>query len=483
MKRFFKKLDTYLATNKPHIWLSRVHIVLPIAILLLIITVILLGHLPITTNIYWVLITGCIISLGFITALLRFQYLYYHKNFNARQLRVLFLVNLLSISLLFTIAVYIPFKMGSRANQKLEYVNFTDISNDIRIAMMRSDLIDSIRAGVLDSTISQPLQGTHIDLMDNITHNKFITQALTELDFNGSAGAVDSTVAVLPDTAIAMADSATKYADTTVIRPDTAKISNNTAKTPEVKANGYNYSDFLKLLRAKTPEEIAVIKNTIGETFTKFEFSRYGGDTSVSSINGYYDILNKESLNLYSTKTFYGNFGIIGVILFVLLVSLSQFSILVFNRNNAALVLTSLLLFYCLVGFLISSLIMTPSGLPAIAPAYMLAIIGLTIFLSKVFNKKPAYSAFNIVAFNLLNFIYIYMIALVAFLIYYLFYLLGWYFFTGSTVSIDYIFKDPEGDLSIVRPMIAIAIFIFLLFKTYKRLIQRLNWISALPRK
>ncbi len=489
MKRLFNKLDTYLITNKPHIWLTRVHIVLPVAMLLLAMVIIFSGHVRMTNNIYWVLIAGCIASLGLIVALLRFQYLYYNKNFNETQLKNLLFVNLITLLFLLIIAVYIPFRMSSRADSTLEYVNFKDVSDEIRIAMIRSDYITAIRAGMLDSLRDTPVYAADFDLIENLKSNKFITQALTELEFNSSSASADSAVAVVDTTAAiyadtikASADSVAKYVDTTKGNPYGTKTQNTPAASAGATTYAYNYTDFLKLLRAKTPEEIAFFKRNIGGTIAKYEFTSYGGDSSLSSINTYYDILNKESLNLYSTRTFYSNVVVVFLILFVLLISLAQFSVLLFNKKYTVLLLVSLLLFYCLLGAFANSFVAASNAFPVIGPVYMIAIIILTVIFSKFFAKKPTYSAGNIVAFNLLNFLFIYFIAVTAFLGYLLIYLLFSYIFDNAYLNVENVFKNSDGDLSFPQLILFGAIFFFLLFKTYTRLIRRLNWISALPR-
>ncbi len=109
MKTFFFKFNEKLIKNKPYIWLSKIHIFLPITIIIFIICVIIGRLLPVSVSIYPILISTSVISLIFIFILIRAQYLYYFKNISPKQLNHIFLFNFLAFTILMAIAVIIPF--------------------------------------------------------------------------------------------------------------------------------------------------------------------------------------------------------------------------------------------------------------------------------------------------------------------------------------------------------------------------------------
>ncbi|HET6253360.1 MAG TPA: hypothetical protein VFE32_04775 [Puia sp.] len=491
---FLDKADEKLVTRRPHLWLARLHIATPIGLLFLVTTLLLASGLPLHTAIYPYLIGASLISIFSIAALMRFQYLYYNKNFTPKQLNQLFLVNSINILLFLIGAVIIPCNLGQRVQSALNKEDFTDLSNNIRIAMIPAKDCAWIRAGALDSANPGQFasQAEYQGFLNDVQSNKFITSALAELNFNNFTGTVDSSATAADTTAFVGTDStATRMAaDSTRMAPDSSAVrqdssskmladtskKDNSAKDTTSYLKHYNYSAFLLLLRAKTDQDIAQIKANIGNDLQTFDFPAYQGDSSLSSLNDYYAVLNQRSLNLYATRTFYGHVGTVLGCLFVLLMALAQFSILSLSRNRYLILVMAMLVFFGMAAAVILS-----------ADIYILAlvVIGGAIVASlgslRIFGRKARYGAAEAFCYYLLHFMASYLVVIVTVIVYCLLaWIVGMLFVGHGWVenALDLIIDGHAYKLLIVP----VCLFIFLMYKIYYRLVKQVAWIGCLPK-
>jgi hypothetical protein len=495
----FDKSDEYLIANKPHLWLARLHIITPIGLLLLATTAVLSYALPLSTAIYPILIGACLVSIFCIAALLRFQYLYYNKNFTPRQLNLLFLVNCVNILLFLVIAIIIPCNLGQRVQSALDRLDFTDFSNDMRIAMIPAKDIAWIRSGALDSVRPGQFanQAEYADFLEDVKSNKFIMSALTELNFN-NASAADSTVTAAADssatdTSAVKMDSSKLAADSSAYPADSSKkmAADTTKKYPSQSAGSdfsgpkndtpylkhYNYSSFLLTLRGKSDEEIARIKSNILYERRRFDFPAYYGDSSRNSINDYYDVLNKQSLNLYSTKSFYSQAGVLLICLFILFLSLSQFSILSLSRNKYLILLLALLVFFGMGAAVVFS---------EFAFTWVFIIIGGGVIAvlgsMRILRGKARYGSPEAFCYYLLHFMAAYLVVIATCIAYVLLQMivLGLFFGRFEFYDVGSLVVDRHEYKLLIVP---VCIFLFLMYKVYYWFIKRVCWIGCLPKR
>lgn len=471
--------DSYLVKNKPHLWLTRLHIITPIAALLLIVTFLLSGWLPLHTSIYPVLVITSLISIAILVFLLRFQFLYYSKNFKAMQLSHIFLINTLNIFILLIVAVIIPLRISFRVNEVLNGDSFSDVSDEIRIAMIPARWIDLIKSGALDSGGTKLFKNLEeqSDFMGNIQNNKFITSALTELNLGGA----DSTK-MSADSSAAIDSSKILPADTTIRKiTDTAYLKH------------YNYSKFLLTLRQKSNSDIIAIKADFQNVLIRYDFSSYPGvllgDSSVSTENDYFDTLNKQILNLYSTNNFAKNAASILPILFIFGIALAQFSIMHFNKNNNIQLFAAVGTYLCLIAVFVVAVILSnddPKLLNTFLILLVCVVLPTVLITSKIFLKRPRYKKVNAYAFYTLNFLTLYLAFFIAIIVYVLlFYLFILLFGLGRHApQLGYTLDRIEITFSEGRyyaMILPLGILIFLLYKVYSLMIKRIHWISNLP--
>lgn len=329
MLKLLQKIDTELIKNKPDTWLSRVHYMVPVTIVLIAISFIIALTLPLTSNNVALLWTPVAIAIILYLLLLRFQYTYTDQNLSARQLQRIFRRNLVSVSLLVVMATGGCYILSSRVHNVLDRNNFDYDTRLIRIAMIKNELIEYARRGGLNkSTIAnrEKICSAHqehvmdsiriynydhyninyshvLDSVRRITNklcdtlqealaNNFVNRSITQLEYFSDEGQVDSAITSYP---VEPADSSANFAIDTASAVVGLRPNNN--NTP-IETNHW--------LMDLTNEEISIAKVTSRDQLEKYDFTIYKDrDSSNEKINAYFSTLNGQAINIYKSNKFF----------------------------------------------------------------------------------------------------------------------------------------------------------------------------------
>ncbi len=332
MSNFFNRLDEYLIKKRPEVWLTKFHWYFPIAVLIILASVGLQFWLPFSVSIYTVLISSAVIAVILLLMMIRNQYMYFSKNLNPRQLHRIFWINFLSIIFIGMIAFAAPFAFSLKTQKFIKTRSFAEDEKQIRIAMINSDdlaIIKSVPGDIekyMDSLLKTNPDEYRLfeSKIIQVKENKFINQSLYQLNFSD-----EQTV----NTAIADSTAVGMPADTTSAITDTTQIKAAPEETKKSLIDNYTWhSEFLDSLRAMHNARIYLIKKNIHNILDIYDFSRYKSTDSGSySTNIYFETLNKQLLNIYTTSGYFSkqNIAILDILMIILF--LFYFTILIFS--------------------------------------------------------------------------------------------------------------------------------------------------------
>lgn len=398
----FKKIDNYLLINRPEIWLSRIHFIIPGIIIIFLLELLLARMVPLSMNL---LILSCFLVtffLLFLVAWCRFQKQYFEQNFSPSDCIRLYLCNTLCILLLMGLLGVIPFIVSS----KISKIDYDRISNDltrIRIDNVSDDQIYQIKQYSVEAfdsararlSIYQPdpvwvvnnkkyidhYNSTNpVPTYDNVEINEFLTTAFSEFDNAYGSDSLIQDYTITDSVDISAAENMTPLTKGEVVEQLTFR--------KNIKYLGLA----LDILILKSMNEINEIKRSSTNIYARYGFSinrsRYAYDRSA-----YFKELNSQISTLYFNKELIERF-IVGVwpLYLLLVLGLSFLSISVLLNKN---IIVSILSPFAAIGFvfllaLLYSLITTSTAMPF---AILLAV--LFIFLMKYsIENRPTNSLF-----------------------------------------------------------------------------------------
>ncbi len=325
----FNRMIEYLITNKPHLWLTKFYIFIPLTLFLGLLYFYIGSSLPLVSDLTLAIIITTSLSIVIFILLLISQRFYFHPAFNRRQLSSIFVINYIYIFIFAFLVCLIPVMISLKIQAIDDDLIHRDL-NKIRIGMLNSDYINLIKKGekYLDSVQNNP-HGEEFQRLTDIKTNKFINYEPGQ--FTDIHDSVYSTV----------------YSDT----------STNALDDDYIPRDSFRFNVFERTLNDMPFDTIQSIKKELNTILKRYGFSFFKNnssdiyDSSTIKINNYFDLINEESLRLYENKNIFPS-SESGLILFIcieLFFLFNQFVFVVITRidwNNFlfALFISSLLL-------------------------------------------------------------------------------------------------------------------------------------------
>lgn len=126
MLNFLKKYESGLLKNKPALWLGKIHLLIPICVLLILVNVVLALFLPVYFNTAFLFFANLLIIATIVYKWMKFQISFYSKDFNLNQHKTLYFLNtagILFLSLVLVTANVVLKQRIDRIDNKYENAN------------------------------------------------------------------------------------------------------------------------------------------------------------------------------------------------------------------------------------------------------------------------------------------------------------------------------------------------------------------------
>lgn len=135
MRELFSQYDSYLAKNYPSVWLSRIHVIFPLALVITALNILIGSLLPLHFNMLYIFLISLAIIFISVFKWLKFQQGYYKQAFNLKQHILIYFLNTLGMFFLCFSFLSIPI------TQKYRLVRMEKTYPDLRKQLLRESVV------------------------------------------------------------------------------------------------------------------------------------------------------------------------------------------------------------------------------------------------------------------------------------------------------------------------------------------------------